>query len=175
MPRAALGGEPLREWPGRRGGAIRLAGDLTASARDYWLAIQLPWGPRGMRAGRWTRATGSPVKSCAARMARSAASRSGLWTKAIIKRGAAGCRYRSARRLERALCDVPVNGLAAQTARSIRARPDTAGRLDRITRSSRQTLNSPERMICAGPPQRASRSGVVTGRGPGRRVAGSSR
>jgi len=43
------------------------------------------------------------------------------------------------------------------------------------TRSRRQILNGPERMICPGPSQRASRSGVVTGRGPGRRMAGSSR
>lgn len=49
----------------------------------YWSGIQLPWRPRGMRAGRWTRATGWPVKSWAARMTRSAAPRSGLWTKAI--------------------------------------------------------------------------------------------
>jgi hypothetical protein len=42
--------------------------------------IQLPWKPRGIRAGRWTEATGAPLKSCAARMTRSVAPRSGLWT-----------------------------------------------------------------------------------------------
>ena len=49
----------------------------------YWSGIQLPWKPSGIRAGRWTRATGSAVKSWAARMTRSAAPRSGLWTNAM--------------------------------------------------------------------------------------------
>ena len=49
----------------------------------YWSGIQLPWKPSGIRAGRWIRATGSPRKSWAARMTRSAASRPGLWTKAM--------------------------------------------------------------------------------------------
>src|SRR5579864_7894802 len=41
--------------------------------RIYGSAIQLPWKPSGIRAGRWTRAMGSAVKSWAARMTRSAA------------------------------------------------------------------------------------------------------
>jgi hypothetical protein len=41
-------------------------------------------------------------------------------------------------------CHVAVNGPPAQTARSTQVAPDTAGRLDRTTRFSRQTLNSPE-------------------------------
>ena len=45
----------------------------------YWPAIQLPWKPSGILSGRWTRATGWLVKSCAARMTRSAAPRPGLW------------------------------------------------------------------------------------------------
>jgi len=49
----------------------------------YWSGIQLPWKPSGIRAGRWIRATGSPPKSCAARMTRSAAPRSGLCTNAM--------------------------------------------------------------------------------------------
>jgi hypothetical protein len=49
----------------------------------YWSGIQLPWKPSGIRAGRWTRATGSPVKSCAAMMTRSAAPRSGSCTNAM--------------------------------------------------------------------------------------------
>lgn len=43
-------------------------------------AIQLPWKPSGTRTGRWTVAMGSPVKSCAERITRSAAPRSGLLT-----------------------------------------------------------------------------------------------
>ena len=46
-------------------------------------AIQLPWKPSGTRLGRWTRATGAPAKSCAARTTRSAAPRSGSCTKAM--------------------------------------------------------------------------------------------
>jgi Phage integrase family len=43
---------------------------------------QLPWKPKGTRCGNWTRATGSPVKSCEARMTRSLPSRSGSYTTA---------------------------------------------------------------------------------------------
>ena len=46
--------------------------------RGDWSGIQLPWKPSGIRAGRRVRATGWLVKSCAARMTRSAAPRSGV-------------------------------------------------------------------------------------------------
>lgn len=70
----------LRRLPGCPRTPVRAGLSLSGF---YWSGIQLPWRPRGMRAGRWTRATGWPVKSWAARMTRSAAPRSGLWTKAI--------------------------------------------------------------------------------------------
>ena len=65
-----------RSWPvGAR--------ERPESGGIYWSGIQLPWKPSGIRAGRCTRATGSAVKSWAARMTRSAAPRSGLWTNAM--------------------------------------------------------------------------------------------
>ena len=66
-------------------GLLRITGQLLLAGRPggrYWSGIQLPWKPSGIRAGRCTRATGSPVKSCAASSTRSAAPRSGLWMKA---------------------------------------------------------------------------------------------
>jgi DNA-binding CsgD family transcriptional regulator len=68
----------------QRTGAAQLCGRPARwRASLYWSGIQLPWKPSGIRAGRWIRATGSPPKSCAARMTRSAALRSGLSTKAM--------------------------------------------------------------------------------------------
>jgi hypothetical protein len=63
--------------------ALQQTAQGSARRSDYWSGSQLPWKPRGIRAGRWIWASGRPPKSCAARMTRSAASRSGLCTKAM--------------------------------------------------------------------------------------------
>src|SRR5690606_13547913 len=85
-PRRAVHGDDQTGHGSPSSRVLTQPDEVTASAHPAeprQPGIQFPVKPSGTRAGRWATATGSPVKSCADRITRSAAPLAGLLTKVI--------------------------------------------------------------------------------------------